>query len=199
MFSNVRAYITDVAKNEKVLSDICPLESNHVELWKRHVQPKLFQNKIPGYDWDWEYLLNLVSEKYHCFCLIVDKKDNIPNGMIAVSADNKEHILESEKARNILQVEFLASSYESFDCVESPIKYKHVGSALLDRVLLLSSELDHAVTGKFALDAIPTAVGFYKKYGMIRTGEIRGNYEACYDHMELQEIVGKNKLDQLYS
>lgn len=213
MEKRVYVYVTSEVNNEKVMSYICPLESMHVKQWDIHVQPKLKQwtihvqpkllqkKGIPGWDWNWGTLLRQSSDGFRCFCLILDEEGkDVPNGMVAVSTSHKESIHEPEMARNIIQVKFLASSHESFDCIEARKKYKHVGSALLDRILLLSSELDTVVTGKIILDAIPTAVDFYEKYGMVHTGVIRGNYGACwYDRMELQESVGKSKLQRLFS
>ncbi len=155
----MRVKIVAIATDEEVAAEVRPARLGDIVLWQQ------WQDRMPAAaedaHWRWdEYILmaEIFSQQLACFALLAEGQIQ---GLMLLELEHENDLGE----RDIHGLRLSSAPWNR----GTARRYKGVGTALLDRAVLLSVE--KGFKGRFWLEALPNAERFYQRLGLIELSE----------------------------
>jgi len=155
----VKVKIVSCATGEKVVAEIRPTRLEDVALWRYWEAQTPSAAEDAHWRWD-EYIMlaEMFPEQLTCFVLLAEGE---AQGLMLLELEHKNDLGE----RDVHGLRLSSAPWN-----RGPgRRYKGVGTALLTSAVLLSVERE--CDGRFWLEALPDAEGFYRRLGLIELPE----------------------------
>ncbi|MEA5575316.1 GNAT family N-acetyltransferase [Anabaena sp. UHCC 0451] len=149
-----------------------PVNANLVELSQKHIHDyeNLWREELRVFQaedkfWDWLFKLGYISkqdnqEGYALEC------EGCTQGLMMV--ETQLHGSRSAIGQRLVYIQYITSAPWNRKEIQSPPRYKGVGTALLRYARLRSVELGYG--GRIGLHSLPTAERFYENQNMFNLG-----------------------------
>lgn len=162
--------------NLAVAADLVELQQKHSDdynsTWKEQLKLHGQEDKY----WDWEFKLQFVIRKQPNREGYAVEYDQETQGLMLI--ETQMHGSRLTPGKRLVYVDGIASAPWNREVIQSPPKYKGVGTALLNFARKRSLEL--GFEGRVGLNSLPGVEKFYDRQGMIDLGEDEDYDELVY-------------------
>jgi hypothetical protein len=151
--------------NLSIPGTIVELAPKHIDdfinLWSEKLRKYKTQDKL----WDWLFKLNFISRNFE-FEGYALEAEGCTQGLMKI--ETQLHTSRQVYGQKLVYVEFLASAPWNRSFIQSPPKFRGVGTNLLRYARVRSVELGYG--GRVALHSLPGSVRFYENQLMSNFG-----------------------------
>ncbi|WP_254566091.1 GNAT family N-acetyltransferase [Oscillatoria sp. HE19RPO] len=187
---SVKLLLFRVQDQKAVEAELLPLSIVHLNHFQQKWNPRLQPSSEEDSHWDWVKKYQAISrlanyEGYAIECELMTE------GLMLLEIDYHRSRLERNK--NLVYVDYLATAPWNRPSIQSPPKYRGVGTAMITFAVQRSIELEYK--GRVGLHALPEAERFYKnQLNMVNFGPDERYENLTYFEFSKEEALKIVKL-----
>src|ERR1017187_2324740 len=184
-----RVYLTKTATGELVEASLLDeVIDRHLTMWsgswqaamQAHCGGRVLRDKPEDHHWDWKWKAGEWRPMlgYHSFAITCEGE---LQGLMLVS-DLKSARIQAQFGKPIVYVEFVATAPWNRPEIQTPQRYRGVGTVMVTAAVELSWDLGYR--GRIGLHSLPAAERFYREScGMTELGKDAAHQNLMYYEM----------------